>query len=118
MIRAEPMIGEDHIDRMERGNLFEQVSNMVIKDAIAFPYFLQPLRFVVLICAGSLDVPPEFVLDPIGLLEMNHENIPFSCAQKMGSERSTLLKTADQLVDKTVEFGFRLRWKVIPQRQV
>src|SRR3989442_5464311 len=69
-IAAESVVRDNNCDRIEGGDLLKQATDVAVKDAVALAHPFHALSFVVLITARTLDVSPQFVLNPVRLLEV------------------------------------------------
>src|ERR1700722_7362043 len=90
----------------------------MIKTTVALAHLLPALALVGAITAGTFDVTPQLVLDPVGLLEVDHENIPLFLFHKMRCQLRSLFEAEHKLRDKTLEVDVRLRGKIVPEGKV
>src|SRR5262249_3387698 len=75
-VRPEPVIGKNDLKRVEGFNFLEQAPNVLIEGAVTLTHPLNAPIFFVVVTTSEIDVSPQLVLDPVGLLEMHHEHIP------------------------------------------
>src|SRR3984957_3049477 len=73
---SKPVIRKQDRGRSERVNLFKEKSHTLVEVTVAVTCRLNLRAVVARIAAALFNVSPELVLNPIGLLKVDHEDVP------------------------------------------